>query len=725
MASYTWTATAGGNWKSTAAANWAGAITLAGTDFTNGTNDFFIADGAQTLALTDATTGTVLSLNINDANATLAETQSGALTRTFINGLFVNAGTYVANQGATTTNTSTDQLGTAGVAGTLAIGGTYNINAPSATARLLIRANIVATTPTATIRGTGTGVGTFNVLGGTATLAATTNLDTTSLTVTVQNASLLLLQGAVSNAGTISVQNTGTLSVASTSTITNTGTINTSNTSTLAVNGRINVNSGFLAINGAVSGTGTIDLGTTTTGMLGLGGTLIAAAGSTVFAAPSGSFAPVVAGLAVSTDLTIINGINVYAGGFLGDVTISHLTGTLGSFNGTTTPLTITDTAGTPNTYTITLAGDYSTRYVKTQVDTRFPVGSRGIDVFLSSVVCFGAGTTILTPDGDTAVEHLQPGDSVMVLEDGLPVARPVVWVGEREMPLTSHPNIDAIAPVRFLKGALGETMPRRDMILSPDHCLFIDGALIPAKLLVNDMTILRERGMASVTYYHVELETHGILLAEGVPAESYLDTGNRAFFSNAGLATILYPELTINANLRSWAEDACAPLTVAPDAVKPVWDRFASRASALGFTRPDYATTQDADPHLIVDGKRVRPLAVTGGIVSFMVPAGARSVRLASRASNPGTLTPWLDDQRTLGVAIRGLTLRGQQGEFIYSADHPALVDGWHTLERANDGAMWRWTNGSAALPVQDGPFVVEIVLSETIAYIENRAAA
>ena len=278
-------------------------------------------------------------------------------------------------------------------------------------------------------------------------------------------------------------------------------------------------------------------------------------------------------------------------------------------------------------------------------------------------LVCYGAGTAILTDRGETAVKSLRAGDTVMTLVDGAHVPQTVKWVGQRDLDLTRHPKREAVAPIRITQGALGNNLPKRDLILSPDHCLFIDGRLYPAKLLVNDMTIVRDLDATSVSYHHVELEQHAVMIAEGVAAESYLDTGNRAFFSDAGLATILHPELNINESLRCWETDACAPLTVKPELVKPVWQRFADRAVALGHTSPVYETTRDAGIHLLVDGKIVRPLATEGKTITFMVPGKADQVRLVSRATRPSALTPWLDDPRTLGVAIRSVTLRVPTG--------------------------------------------------------------
>ncbi len=80
---------------------------------------------------------------------------------------------------------------------------------------------------------------------------------------------------------------------------------------------------------------------------------------------------------------------------------------------------------------------------------------------------------------------------------------------------------------------AFAPGIPQRELFLSPDHAVAIDGVLIPIRYLVNGRTVLpvpRDH----VHYFHVELARHDILLAENLPCESYLDTGNRADFENA-----------------------------------------------------------------------------------------------------------------------------------------------------------------------------------------------
>ena len=140
---------------------------------------------------------------------------------------------------------------------------------------------------------------------------------------------------------------------------------------------------------------------------------------------------------------------------------------------------------------------------------------------------CFVTGTLIETPDGERPVESLRAGELV-TLATGIDAE--IRWIGNRRVSGASD------RPVRVCAGALAPGVPRRDLVVSPDHALFIDGLLVPAGLLANGETIRCEPDGGAVTYYHVELDAHGVLLAEGAPAESYLDTGNRRQFANCAM---------------------------------------------------------------------------------------------------------------------------------------------------------------------------------------------
>jgi len=151
---------------------------------------------------------------------------------------------------------------------------------------------------------------------------------------------------------------------------------------------------------------------------------------------------------------------------------------------------------------------------------------------------CFMAGTAIRTPSGEVAVEALNIGDPV-TLADGS--AAPVAWIGRQTVtprfadPLRSF-------PIRILAGALADRLPARDLLLSPDHALLLDGVLIQAGALVNGVSIRRETRLPEkFTYYHVETKSHALILAENVPAETFVDNVDRLAFDNWAEHAALY----------------------------------------------------------------------------------------------------------------------------------------------------------------------------------------
>ncbi len=139
-------------------------------------------------------------------------------------------------------------------------------------------------------------------------------------------------------------------------------------------------------------------------------------------------------------------------------------------------------------------------------------------------VTCFAEGTRIATPAGAVAIEDLAEGDLVCTLSGA---ARPIRWVGRRSFDGTAYPQPARIAPVEIAAGAFGPGLPARALRLSPEHALFLDGAMVPVQHLVNGTTICQQPE-AAITYYHIELPRHDVVLAEGLAAETYLDTGNR-----------------------------------------------------------------------------------------------------------------------------------------------------------------------------------------------------
>jgi T5SS/PEP-CTERM-associated repeat protein/autotransporter passenger strand-loop-strand repeat protein len=185
-------------------------------------------------------------------------------------------------------------------------------------------------------------------------------------------------------------------------------------------------------------------------------------------------------------------------------------------------------------------------------------------------VACFAEGTRIETDAGCVAVEDLRVGDEVRTLLGG---PGRIAWVGSRIMDCSRHPRPETVWPVRIATGAFAENMPSRDLFVSPDHAIYVDGVLIPAKLLLNGTTVRQVR-RRHVVYHHIELARHDVVLAEGLPAETYLDTGDRAKF-HGGSVTVLHPDFTA----RTWEMEGCAELVVTGLRLSIVRERLAARA--------------------------------------------------------------------------------------------------------------------------------------------------
>ena len=153
--------------------------------------------------------------------------------------------------------------------------------------------------------------------------------------------------------------------------------------------------------------------------------------------------------------------------------------------------------------------------------------------------VCFMAGTRVSTPSGKINVENLEVGDLVLTA-DGRSV--PVRWIGHQTVAPFFAGELSL--PVRIKAGALDENMPSRDLLVSHDHALFVDGILIQAGALINGTSIVRERDVPKTfVYYHVEVEDHSLILAENVPAETFVDNVDRARFDNRNEYEALYPD--------------------------------------------------------------------------------------------------------------------------------------------------------------------------------------
>lgn len=147
---------------------------------------------------------------------------------------------------------------------------------------------------------------------------------------------------------------------------------------------------------------------------------------------------------------------------------------------------------------------------------------------------CFLKGTMILTDKGEVAIEDLKAGDLVRTVTGA---HKPIRWIGATTLNRDGRETWASMdAPIKIAKGALGDNAPHADLYVSPDHALYLDGVLVPAKYLVNGASITSETGftLEQITYIHLELDTHEAIYAEGAAAETFREWGNRDRFDNA-----------------------------------------------------------------------------------------------------------------------------------------------------------------------------------------------
>ena len=292
---------------------------------------------------------------------------------------------------------------------------------------------------------------------------------------------------------------------------------------------------------------------------------------------------------------------------------------------------------------------------------------------------CFAAGTHIRTPAGETVVEALEAGDTVITAAGA---ERRVVWIGRRTLDIARHPRPEAVRPVRIAAGALADGVPARDLVVSPDHAMYLDGMLVQAKDLVDGTMIAPDHRTSRVTYFHVELDGHDVLLAEGAPAESFLDTGHRGLFENADGPVTLHPDLM---QARREAE-GCAPLVTGGDALAAIRARLAARRAAQGFA---LVRVRPALRHgdLIIEAREERP-----GTFRFALPANVTEFELLAGAFVPAEVDPVSTDRRRLGLSVAGLALDGA------ALDLETAIPAPGRLPRAG-GDAGVWTSGNAAI--------------------------
>jgi hypothetical protein len=331
--------------------------------------------------------------------------------------------------------------------------------------------------------------------------------------------------------------------------------------------------------------------------------------------------------------------------------------------------------------------------------------GATGSLITEDTTPCYCRGTAILTDRGEVPVEALAIGDRVLTPWGE---ARPIKWIGHRAYRGRFIAGNRTVQPILIRAGALDDNVPQRDLYVSPLHAMFLDNVLVPAEKLVNGVSILRCESMETVEYFHVELDQHDIMLAEGAPAESFVDCDNRFMFHNAAEFAARYPD----DDGVAWA--FCAPRI--EDGEELAWIRARLEERLAWF---DATTTLDPDLVLLADANAVAAEAVHGCVYRFRLARPPAALRIVSRSSIPAEVEVASTDVRRLGVNLLRMTLSSETVSLTVGHADSSLVDGFHAAETTH-----RWTDGDARVPAKflacfDGELTVEVeLLDRALAY-------
>jgi hypothetical protein len=190
--------------------------------------------------------------------------------------------------------------------------------------------------------------------------------------------------------------------------------------------------------------------------------------------------------------------------------------------------------------------------------------------VALSFVACYCRDTLIRTERGQRRVEKLKIGDKVMTMSGKL---RPIKWIGRRSYGGRFVMGRKDTLPICIKAGSLDDNVPRRDLWISPHHAMYLEGVLIEARDLVNGVSIVQAERVEKVEYFHIELETHDVIIAEGALSETFIDEDSRGMFHNAHEYRMLYPDAAPGLS------QYCAPRLEDGYAVEAARRRIALRA--------------------------------------------------------------------------------------------------------------------------------------------------
>jgi len=185
---------------------------------------------------------------------------------------------------------------------------------------------------------------------------------------------------------------------------------------------------------------------------------------------------------------------------------------------------------------------------------------------------CFLKGTNIRTAEGDRKVEDLSPGDLLPTVFEGI---CPIQWIGRYSLKKSDPAKVwvKKVLPVRVARSALGLDVPNADLYVTKEHALLIDDVLVTAGSLINGttITVYDPRELDELEFFHIKLERHNAIYAEGAPCETMISVEESA---------INFAEYLRNYGHPITQEKPCAPLLSCNTGRNEIRSRFRSAIS-------------------------------------------------------------------------------------------------------------------------------------------------
>jgi O-antigen biosynthesis protein len=359
-------------------------------------------------------------------------------------------------------------------------------------------------------------------------------------------------------------------------------------------------------------------------------------------------------------DLSAITGADGQPLTFIGTSPFSHTDGEVRQVTSGSDTIVEGDLNGDGNAdFEIELIGNYTL-----QTD----------DFAGSTAPCYCAGTRIRTDIGETPVEELAIGDLVVTHSAEV---KPIKWIGRRSYSGRFIAGSKDVLPIRIAAGAIDDKIPARDLRLSPEHALFLDGVLVPARHLINGSSIIQEENVESVEYFHIELAVHDVILAEDTPAETFVDDDSRMMFNNAAEFCALYPgEERVPALY-------CAPRVEDGYELEAIRRRLAARARWLApdgtATAPSEQGWLDLAQHDLIEGWAFDPANPAAAVTVIILANGAEIARLVADRYRPDLAEAGIGDGRhAFSYAVPGgLAIDASHTIEVFSASRAARLPG------------------------------------------------